>query len=140
MAVGTPTAFYTPCPRCKITRRFINVDGGTMFRCAGCEWFYTLSTQAPTNTTNASRSVGATTLPVASGGASFTNGMLVLVDTAASAEVVQVNGSATGTSIPVTALGKAHNSGVAIGQLLTSSTYSGVGVGDAVPPAPGYGF
>jgi len=140
MAVGVPTAQYLTCPRCKVRRLFENVDGGTQFRCAGCEWFFTLSTQAPTNTTNAARSAGATTLPVASGGASFTSGMLSLVDTGANAEVVQATATGSATSVPVTALAKAHNSAVAIGQLLVSATYGGVGVGDAVPNAPGWGF
>jgi hypothetical protein len=140
MAVGTPTAFYLTCPRCKIRRAMVNVDGGTLFRCAGCEWHFTMATQSPTGTTNASRSVGAATLPVASGGASFTTGMLVLVETGPNAEVVTVTSTGSATSIPITPLGKAHNSGVAIGQLLITATYSGIGVGDAIPAAPGWGF
>src|SRR5215467_6367246 len=117
MAVGTPTAFYIPCPRCKIRRAMVNVDGGTLYRCAGCEWFYTMTTTAPTGTTNASRAVSAATIPVASGGASFTLGMNVLIDTGASAEVVIVTATGSATSIPVTPFGKAHNSAVAIGQV-----------------------
>lgn len=140
MAAGIPAAFYMTCPRCKILRRMTNVDGGTLFRCAGCEWFYTMSTTAPTGTTNASRAVSATTIPVASGGASFTAGMNVLIDTGANAEVVIVTATGSATSIPVTPFGKSHNSGVAIGQVAAASTYSGVGVGDAVPAAPGWGF
>jgi hypothetical protein len=139
MAVGVPTAQYLTCPRCKIIRRFVNVDGGTLFRCAGCEWFWSLGTQSPTNTTNASRSAGATTLPVASGGASFTTGMLILVDTTTAAEVVTCTSTGSGTSIPVTALIKGHNSWVAIGQLQITSTYTGVGL-DSVPNNPGWGF
>ena len=66
---------------------------------------------APAGTTNALLAVGATALPVASGGASFTNGMnLWLQDagTPAANEVVQVNGTATATSIPITATRFAH--------------------------------
>ena len=111
MATGTPTAFLTTCPRCKVLRSFVNVDGGTLYRCGACEWYWTLSTQAPTGTTNAQSGVGSSpslpaSLPVASGGASFTNGMLLLVGTGAVAEVVQVNGTPSGTSVPVTEAGK----------------------------------
>ncbi len=139
MAAGVPQAISLTCPRCKISRRFSNVDGGTLFRCTGCEWYWTLGTQAPTGTTNASRSIGAATIPVASGGASFTSGMLILIDTGTAAEVVTATSTGSATSIPVTAFIKAHNSGVAVGQLLVSSTYSGVGQ-DAVPANPGWGF
>jgi len=140
MAVGVPTAFSGTCPRCKTRRAMLNVDGGTLFRCEGCEWFLTLSTQSPTNTTNASRAIGATTIPVASGGASFTSGMIILIDTGVNAEVVTATSTGSGTSVPVTAFIKAHNSAVAVGQLLISPTYSAVGVGDAVPANPGWGF
>jgi hypothetical protein len=111
MVAGTPTAISLVCPRCKILRRFGAVDGGTLFRCSACEWYWTFSTQAPTGTTNAQSGLGSSpflpvSLPVASGGASFTNGMLLLVGAGSAAEVVQVNGTPTGTSIPVTEASK----------------------------------
>jgi len=56
---GVPVATQLRCPRCKILRSFVNVNGGTTFRCAGCEWYLTLSAVAPTGATNASRSIGA---------------------------------------------------------------------------------
>jgi hypothetical protein len=148
MATGTPTAVPLVCPRCKVPRQFVNVDGGTLFRCKGCEWYFTLSTQAPTSTANAVRAAGSTTIPVASGGASFTNGMLLLYDTGVNAEVLVVNGSASGTSIPVAApfywpavagMIKSHGAAPTFGQLLVSSTLGGVGQ-DSVPANPGYGF
>ena len=140
MAVAVPQAMQLTCPRCRILRPFLALDGGTNFRCAGCEWQWTLTTQAPTGTSNAALNVGGTAIGVASGGASFTNGMQLLYDTGQLTEVLTVNGAATGTSIPVTAAARSHLSGAAFGQLLTGQTYTGYGV-DGVPiPAPAWGF
>ncbi len=50
MSVGVPTGVALKCPRCRVLRPFVNVDGGTLFRCGACEWYWTLSTQAPTGT------------------------------------------------------------------------------------------
>lgn len=136
---GVPTSVRLTCPRCKSLRYFVSVDGGVSQRCSGCEWYFTLGTQAPTGTTNASRSIGATTIPVASGGASFTSGMFILIDTGVNTEVVQATSTGSASSIPVTAFLKAHNSAVAIGQLLVSPSYSAVGE-DAIPVAAGWGF
>jgi hypothetical protein len=140
MVQGVPASVQLTCPRCKVLRRFANATGGaTTFRCAGCEWYWSLGTQAPTGATNASRAIGAATIPVASGGASFTSGMLILIDTGANAEVVTATSTGSATSIPVTPFIKAHNSAVAIGQLLLTPTTTGVGL-DAVPNAGGWGF
>jgi hypothetical protein len=85
---------------------------------------------------------------VASGGASFTNGMTLLVDVGVLAEVVQVNGSPTGTSIPIAGqwagetrdgFAKGHASGIAFGQLALAPTTGGVGQ-EAVPANPSWGF
>jgi hypothetical protein len=140
VAVAVPQAIRLTCPRCRTLRPFLALDGGTNFRCAGCEWQWTLVTQAPTGTSNAALSAGGTAIGVASGGASFTNGMQLLYDTGQLAEVLTVNGSATGTSIPVTAASRSHSSAATFGQLLVSQTYTGYGV-DGVPiPTPGWGF
>lgn len=139
MVQGVPATVLLTCPRCKIVRQLVNVDGGITFRCPGCEWYLTLGTQAPTGTTNAARSVGQNTISVASGGASFTSGMQILYDTGSNAEVVTATATGSATSIPITALIKAHSSAVAIGQLSITPTNSGVGL-DAVPSAPGWGF
>jgi len=110
-------------------------------RCSGCEWTFSLSTQSPTGTTNAAITAGVSTaLSVASGGASFTSGMYLLVDTGQNAEVVKVSGTPTGTSVPVPGgFVRSHNSAVTFGQLLISSTYSGAGQ-EQVPAAAPYGF
>jgi hypothetical protein len=143
-----PSDVTITCPRCKVLRTFIDINGATLYRCAGCEWQFTLTTVAPTGTTNASRAPGTATLPVASGGASFTNGMTLLVDTGTSAEVVQVNGTPTGTSVPVAGqwtgetrdgLAKNHNSGATFGQLSLTPTLGSVGE-TGVPANPSWGF
>lgn len=149
MAGAIPSEIFVTCPRCKIARTFTDVSGGgVQYRCGGCEWSFSLGTQAPTGTSNASVVIGGTAISVASGGASFTNGMFLLYDTGVNTEVLVVNGSATGTSIPVAGqwagesragFAKAHGSGATFGQMQLSSTYGAVGQ-EAVPAAPGWGF
>jgi hypothetical protein len=74
---------------------------------------YTVSGTAasPAAVTNAPIAVGATTLAVASGGASFTTGMFVWIEdagTPAANEVVMVTSTGSATSIPITATRFAH--------------------------------
>jgi hypothetical protein len=139
MAAGVPAALTLTCPRCKTLRKFVHVDTATLYRCGGCEWYFTLGTQAPTGTDTATLAVGGTTLTVASGGASFTSGMLLLFDTGSNAEVLRVTSTGTATNIPVSAAIKAHLANATFGQLLISSTLSGVGQAAVPGPAP-YGF
>jgi len=96
VATGVPATVALTCPRCKTYRQFVNVDGGTLFRCAGCEWYWSLGTQAPTGTDTATLAVGGTSLTVASGGTAFTSGMLLLFDTTVNAEVLKVTATGTG--------------------------------------------
>lgn len=140
MAVAVPLAVRLTCPRCRALRSFTAIDGAVSFRCSGCEWYFTFGTQAPTGTSNAVLAAGGTAIGVASGGASFTNGMQLLYDTGQSTEILTVNGAATGTSIPVSAAVKAHLSAATFSQLLVAATYQGIGVGDAVLPNPPWGF
>jgi len=135
-----PATLRLTCPRCRCLRAFVAIDGQVTYRCAACEWYYTLSAVAPTGTSNAALAAGGTAIGVASGGASFTNGMLLLLGTGVLAEVVTVNGSATGTSIPVTAAVRGHSSGMTFGQLAIAPRDSGIGVGGAVIPNPAWGF
>ena len=137
---AVPATLRLICPRCRCLRFFNAVDGRVTFRCAGCEWYYLLSAVAPTGTSNAALAVGGTAIGVASGGAAFTSGMILLIDTGVLAEVVTVNGSATATSIPVTAAVRGHASAMTFGQLAIAPRDSGIGVGDAVVPAPAWGF
>jgi hypothetical protein len=129
------------CPRCKTLRSFVNVSaGGVQYKCSGCEWTFTFTAVAPTGTLSAAivTPASATALTVASGGASFTNGMRLLIDTSVNAEVAQVTGTPTGTSIPVPlgSLAKAHSNGAAFGQLAISITYAGVGQVQQPNPSP----
>jgi len=140
VAVAIPTSIRLTCPRCRTLRFFTAIDGAVTFRCKACEWYYTLSAVAPTGTATATLAAGGTAITVASGGASFTNGMLLLYDTGQLAEVLAVNGTSTATSIPVTAAIRGHASSVTFGQLAVGPRDSGIGVGDAVIPNPGWGF
>lgn len=151
---GWPVCFPgLVCPRDKVIfRDFYALDGQTLVRCSACEWYYTLSAQAPTGTSNAAITAGVTTaISVASGGASFTLGMILFIDTGTSTEVVTVNSAPSGTSIPVgytelesgtgnsvvSGFQKNHLTAMAFGQLLISPTVTTV---NRVPAAPGWGF
>lgn len=69
--------------------------------------------------TNALASKGATALPVASGGASYTAGMLLQVNTTSSVETVKVAAGSTSTSIALASgLQYSHASGTAVTQIL----------------------
>jgi uncharacterized protein (DUF983 family) len=140
MVVAVPAAVRLNCPRCRALRSFVAIDGAVSYRCSACEWYYTLATQAPTATANAVLAAGGTAIGVASGGASFTAGMVLLYDTGLLAEVLTVTATGSATSIPVTAAVRGHLSAVTFGQLLVAPTYGGVGVGDAAIPAPPWGF
>ena len=137
---AVPATLRLTCPRCRTLRMFVAINNVATFRCAACEWYYTLSAVAPTGTSNAALAAGGTAIGVASGGASFTNGMILLLDTGILTEVVTVNGSATGTSIPVTAAVRAHSSGMTFGQMAIAPRDSGIGVGGVVIPNPGWGY
>lgn len=130
------------CPRCGTEPRlFVNEsEGGTSYFCAACEWDFTLGTQAPTGTANATLAVGGTAISVASGGASFTGGMILLTGTGTAAEVLRVTATGSATSIPVTAVAKAHTSGSTFGQLLVSSILGTAAGLAAVPANPSWGF
>lgn len=84
---------------------------GTIYAVAGQD-----TTVTPTNTASAPVTQGATTITVASGGASFTNGMVVAIQDGNSSELVTVGAGSTGTTVNISATTKAHASGVAFGQ------------------------
>jgi hypothetical protein len=83
--------------------------------------------KTPTNTLSAQAAQGATALTVASGGASFTNGMVISIQDGNNTELVTVGAGSTGTSVVVGATTKAHASGVTFGQF-ASHTGSAVSV------------
>lgn len=86
---------------------------------------------------NGAMTIGAVALPVASGGAYFTQGTQLFIDSATSSEVLTVGSGSGATSIVVGASAKAHNSAVSFGQVLISPVYNAV---QQVPGAPGWGF
>ena len=94
------------------------------------DYTVTGTTASPTATTNGALAVGATTITVTSGGASFTNGMWIeLVDTGTppATEILQVGSGSTSTSI-VLAAGQAtrfaHLTGMVVNN--TSAPYTHV--------------
>jgi hypothetical protein len=93
-------------------------------------------------TSNGSVAAGALALPIAAGGAAFTSGEQLYVSDGALSEIVTVGPSSTGTSIVIAGNGfaNAHGTGKSFGDLVLTSAYSGVGVGEAVPAPPGWGF
>lgn len=73
-------------------------------------------------TTNAAANKGSTALPVASGGASYTAGMVLTVNTSGSVETVKVASGSTATSIALAAgLQFTHASGTQINQVAGTS-------------------
>ena len=91
---------------------------------------------------NGSVSAGALALPIAAGGAAFTAGEQLYVSDAALSEIVTVGPGSTATSIVIAGSGfaNAHATAKNFGDLVLTSAFSGVGVGEAVPAAPGWGF
>lgn len=75
------------------------------------------SVVSPTNTVGAAGvTQGATAIPVAANGTSFTNGMVISIEDGALSELVTVGAGSTGTSVVVSATAHAHVAGVAFGQ------------------------
>jgi len=91
---------------------------------------------------NGSVAANAVALPIAAGGAAFTAGESLYFSDAALSEIVTVGSGSTATSIVIAAPGfaNAHNTAKSFGDLVLTSAYSGSGVGEAVPAAPGWGF
>jgi len=140
MAVATPTRIFLTCLRCKTGRYMVQIDGGTLIRCNGCEWPHSVGTQAPTGTASAPLAAGGTAITVASGGASFTGGMVLAYDTGLATEILTVTATGSATSIPVSAAAKSHLTGVTFGQLAVTLTLAGQFGLEQVPGNPGYGF
>lgn len=78
-------------------------------------------TKTPTDTLSANASLGATALTVASGGAAFTNGMIISINDGVNSERVTVGTGSSGTSVVVSATAHAHASGVTFGQFSSSN-------------------
>src|SRR6516165_12475067 len=134
-----PTTLRLTCPRCRCLRMFVAIDGVVTYRCSACEWYYRLSPVAPTGTASAPLAAGGTAITVASGGASFTGGMVLAYDTGLATEILTVTATGSATSIPVSAAAKSHLTGVTFGQLAVTLTLGGQFGLEQVPGNPGYG-
>jgi hypothetical protein len=75
-------------------------------------------------------SAGGPALPFAAGGTAFAQGQVLVIDPAGSADVVIVNGTPAGTSVPVGGMDLAHLSGVLVTVASLAPALSGV---DGVP-------
>jgi hypothetical protein len=71
---------------------------------------------------------GGTALPFASGGTSFAQGQVLIVDPSGTSDVVVVTGTPTATSVPVNALNSAHLSGVQVTVAQVAPAHSSVQV------------
>lgn len=82
--------------------------------------------------TSASVSAGGTALTFAPTGTNiaFTQGQVLIVDPSGTSDVVTVTGAPTATSVPVSSLNSAHNSGVSVTAAVLTPALSGV---EAVP-------
>lgn len=91
---------------------------------------------------NGTIAAGAVALPIAAGGAEFTAGEALYFSDGTLSEIVTVGPGSTATSIVIEAPGfaNAHATSKSFGDLVLTSAYSGAGVGEAVPAAPGWGF
>jgi hypothetical protein len=81
-------------------------------------------------------SAGGTALPFASGGTAFAQGQVLIVDPSGTSDVVVVNGTPTGTSVPVDSLNSAHLSGVSVTVAVLTPALAGAGLENV--PATAY--
>lgn len=79
-------------------------------------------------TTNGALSAGGTAIAVAAGGTAFAYGQVLIIDAAGTPDVVTVNGTPTGTSVPCTALAAAHTSGRTVSVAQLAPQLSGTGL------------
>jgi hypothetical protein len=104
---------------------------GLTHLCTGCEWPMTMGAGTSPLTTNNTVAQGATALPFASGGTQFSNGQLLFISDAGISETVTVNGTPTGTSVPVTPTEFAHATSKAVSVAVAAPLLSGQ---EANPP------
>jgi hypothetical protein len=95
------------------------VTSGTVFIPVAGTISVTWATTQPTMAwalpaTSASVAAGGTALPFTAFATAFALNQVLIVDPAGTSDVVLVNGTPTGTSVPVNSLNSAHNSGVTV--------------------------
>ena len=136
---GVPAEVLDSCPRCHAAvRPFVASSLELQYRCGGCEWMFTFGAGASPLSTNASVTVNVSTaLPFASGGTQFSLNQVLYISDGGNSEIVIVNGTPTGTSVPIADLDFSHGSGVAVSVAVPSPASPSVQV---VPANPGWGF
>jgi len=135
---GVPADAALPCPRCHFTWLFDAFFPALQYRCSGCEWMFNLGAGSGPVTTNAAITAGVTTaLPFASGGGVFLPGQALYISDTTLSEIVIVNGTPTGTSVPVSGFANNHGSAKAVSPATATAVYSTV---QTVPANPGWGF
>jgi hypothetical protein len=118
-----------------------NTTFGTMLVPAGGTITLTYAGSAPTWTvalpqTSGSVSAGGAALPFAQGAGAFAVGQVLIIDPSGTSDVVVVNGTPTGTSVPVNSLNSAHASGKSVSVAVASPALSGAGLENV--PATAY--
>lgn len=132
-----PQQLVASCPRCHALRTMSSANDGALgYVCNGCEWGMTLGAGSTLATTNASTTAGGTALPFASGGTAFSAGQYLWYP-GATAEIVLVTGTPTGTSVPVSPLQFNHATTQAISVVAASIEFPNQ---QQAPPNPGWGF
>ena len=124
---GVPLSVTVTCPKCKCLRLFQSTGPETIYRCSGCEWQYTFAAGTGGLSTNGAVTAGVSTaLPFASGATIFSVGQVLFINDGASSEVVVVNGTVTGTSVPIADLDFNHNSGVGVTVAALAPTFANI--------------
>jgi hypothetical protein len=134
---GVPVTAYSSCPRCHFRWQFTAFSLETQYRCSGCEWAFSFGAGASPLSTNGSVTTASLALPFASGATVFATGNVLFINDGASSEIVIVNGTVTGTSVPVADLDFSHGSAVAVSLAVATPQLTSV---QTVPANPGWGF
>lgn len=101
MAPGIPLDSPTLCPRCGFTWNFLDVDGGTNYRCGGCEWWFGLglftaaSPAVPASGVPATNTTGSLMIVTISGGTTVTTVLVNGVSAGSGDGVYQVPAGGT---------------------------------------------
>lgn len=134
---GVPTAVTITCPRCKALRLMLSTGPELTYTCTGCEWPMTFAAGTGGLTTNTVTTTASTALGFASGGTAFSLGQVLFISDGGNSEIVVVNGTPTGTSVPVADFDFGHGSGVSVTVAVAAPTLSNQ---EKIPNAGGYGF
>src|SRR5258708_39337740 len=90
MAAGVPVATRLTCPRCKFARLFFDINGSTLYRCSGCEWYWSVGAVAVPS----APAVPASTVNAVNASA----GIIAVTITGGTLTAVTVNGTVVGAA------------------------------------------